>query len=61
MAVPSGPDAAGTEVLLEGVPDGEMERAKSFFLCYNHDGLLESTNTGTSWLNAIRRPPGGFM
>ena len=46
VAVPSGPDAAGTEVLLEGVPDGEMERAKSFFLCYNHDRRLESTKYG---------------
>ena len=47
VATPSGPDAAGTEVLLDGVPDGEMERARSFFLRYNEDDrLLESTKYG---------------
>ena len=46
VAAPSDPRAAGTEVQLEDVPDGEMERAESFFLRYNGDRLLESTKYG---------------
>lgn len=46
VELPSNPERVGTEVELSGVPEGEMERAKGFFLRYNGDTLLEPTKYG---------------
>ena len=58
VGAPGGPDFGGTEVLLEGVPDGEMERAKSFFLRYNDDRVLESTKYGDVLAKSDYSAPG---
>jgi hypothetical protein len=51
---PSDPNRVGTEVELTGVSDDEMERAKSFFLRYAGETLLESTRYG----DVLGRPSG---
>jgi hypothetical protein len=43
---PADPRMSGTEVLLEGVTDAQMERAKSFFLKFSSETLLEVTAHG---------------
>jgi hypothetical protein len=58
VAVPSDPGRVGTEVELADVPEGEMERAKAFFLRYNGDTLLESTKYGEVLARGSGRGPG---
>lgn len=43
---PSNPDKVGTEVVLLGVSDDNMDEAKSFFLHYNRENSLEATKYG---------------
>jgi HSP90 family molecular chaperone len=40
---PSSPGRAGTDIVLAGVKDGDVEAAKGFFLRYSGEVLLEST------------------
>lgn len=46
VEAPSDSARVGTEIELADVPEGEMEKAKGFFLRYNGDRLLESTKYG---------------
>lgn len=43
---PSRPMMEGTEFLLYGVSDGDIEKAKSFFLIFSNHSVLESTKVG---------------
>jgi hypothetical protein len=43
---PSGPHLVGTEVILAGVKDDDVETAKQFFLRYSDDEVLETTTAG---------------
>jgi hypothetical protein len=55
-AVVSQPDdreLIGTEVILRGVTDGDVEEAMSFFLRYSRDEVLEETKYG----EVLARPP----
>ena len=38
---------SGTDVILKGVSDEDIETAKSYFLCYSQDKALEETSVGT--------------
>lgn len=38
---------SGTDVILAGVRDEDIETAKSYFLCYSQDRALEETSVGT--------------
>ncbi len=38
---------SGTDVILAGVSDEDIETAKSYFLCYSQDRVLEETSVGT--------------
>lgn len=44
---PSDPDMAGTDVVLSGVKDEDIERAKGFFLQYAGEEVLDSTPNGS--------------
>jgi hypothetical protein len=46
VLAPSQPGRVGTSVVLRGVPDEEIERAKQYFLRYNGEYLLETTRYG---------------
>ena len=46
VAKPSDSGLRGTEFLLDGVPDGEMERAKGLFLRFSGDRIIEETQFG---------------
>jgi hypothetical protein len=46
VTVPSDPDRTGTEIVLTGVADDDIDRAKSFFLRYSGTSTLESTRYG---------------
>ena len=54
VAKPSDSELRGTEFLLDGVPDGEMERAKGLFLRFSGDRVIEETQFG-----AVVRREGG--
>ncbi|MDE1838138.1 MAG: ATP-binding protein [Euryarchaeota archaeon] len=41
------PGLRGTEFLLEGVPEGEMEKAKGLFLRFSGDHVIEETSYGS--------------
>ena len=43
---PDSPDRVGTQFLLEGVTDEQMKEAKSFFLRFSREVLLEETRYG---------------
>lgn len=58
VEMPSDPDRIGTEVELSNVPEGEMERARAYFLRYNGDTLLESTKYGEVLARSTTRGPG---
>ena len=51
---PSAPKMAGTMILLRGLNDTEMERAKGFFLRFSNEERLEETKAG----EILRRKPG---
>lgn len=46
------PDMAGTDVVIRGAADDDVEQAKSFFLRYSGDDVLEQTKYG----DVLRRP-----
>ena len=46
IASPSDPRMIGTDVVLSGLKDEEMQEAKGFFLRYSEDVLLERTTYG---------------
>jgi hypothetical protein len=46
IASPSEPNRSGTRVELSGIKDADVDAAKSFFLRYSGDQLLESTKFG---------------
>ena len=46
IAPPTGRTRAGTDVVLEGVSDDDVEAAKQFFLRFSDEQLLESTEYG---------------
>ena len=46
VSAPQRPDSAGTEVILHGVTDADIEEAKAFFLKYSNETVLESTEYG---------------
>jgi hypothetical protein len=46
VAPPSDPRQVGTDVMLSGVRDADVETAKRFFLRYSDEQLLESTEHG---------------
>lgn len=46
VSPPDDPDMIGTEVVLRGVEDGDVEEAKDFFLRYSGDEVLEETRYG---------------
>lgn len=48
------PEMIGTEVILRGVADGDVEEAMSFFLRYSDDEVLEETKYG----EVLDRPSG---
>lgn len=50
----SGPDLVGTEVVLTGVTDADIAKAKEFFLAFAGDEVLEETGVGA----VLRRAPG---
>ncbi len=54
VQTPSDTRMAGTEILLENVTDSDIERAKSFFLEFSGDQVLETTKIG----QILVRPPG---
>jgi hypothetical protein len=54
---PSSPGRAGTDIVLAGVKDGDVEAAKGFFLRYSGEVLLESTEYGQVLARADRRRP----
>ncbi len=58
VATRSDPVAVGTDVLLEDVPEGEMDHAKPFFLRYNGDRSLDSTKYGDVLSKCARLAPG---
>jgi hypothetical protein len=51
---PIDPELVGTEVILGGVTDTDIETAKQFFLRYSGDEVLETTAAGQ-----VLAPPGG--
>ena len=51
---PAEPELIGTEVVLDGVTDDDMETAKSYFLRYSSDEVLETTKVGQ-----VLAPPTG--
>lgn len=55
---PSDPGRTGTEVLLSGVTDKQMEAAKHFFLRYSQDQLLETTRYGQVLAKPTAKAPG---
>lgn len=54
VAEPDDPEMAGTEVMLRGVADADIEDAMSFFLRYSGDEILEQTKYG----EVLRKPVG---
>ncbi len=54
IANPSNPEMNGTDVVLSGLKDEEMQEAKGFFLRYSGDVLLERTTYG----EVLERPGG---
>lgn len=53
IAAPHDPNMVGTDVVLSGLADGDMEAAKSFFLQFSGDAVLEQTRYG----QVLARPP----
>jgi hypothetical protein len=51
---PADPELVGTEVVLDNVTDGDIETAKSYFLRYSGDEVLETTKAGQ-----VLAPPSG--
>ncbi|MGH9046475.1 MAG: ATP-binding protein [Acidimicrobiales bacterium] len=58
VEVPSDPARVGTQVELADVPEGQMEKARAFFLRYNGDTLLESTKYGDVLARGGGKGPG---
>lgn len=50
----SDPTMTGTMIVLRGLSDEQMEKAKSFFLRFSEENLLETTKIG----DILRRKPG---
>jgi hypothetical protein len=50
---PSQPGMAGTDILLDGVRDGDVEQAKNYFLQFSGDEVMERTRYG----EVLRRDP----
>ncbi len=55
VAAPSDPDMVGTDVVLSGVTDADMEEAKDFFLRYSEETVLETTRYGDVLARAAGR------
>lgn len=55
---PSDPTFLGTEVTVSGVTDADVEQAKSFFLRYSEDRLLERTEYGEVLARGDAKAPG---
>ena len=47
VSPPTSPDMIGTEFLLDGVKDSDIERAKDLFLIFSGERIVEETNYGT--------------
>lgn len=56
VASPKEPGRVGTDVELAGVTDDDMETAKSFFLRYSDERLLEATDHGDVFARAAKQP-----
>jgi hypothetical protein len=57
VAPPSDPSRVGTDVVLIGVRDEDIDTAKGFFLRYSGEHLLESTEFGEVLARESRRRP----
>jgi len=57
VAAPSDPAMTGTDAVLNGVADVDIEKAKDFFLRFTGDEVLEATKTGEILLVARRGTP----
>jgi hypothetical protein len=57
VAPPSDPRRVGTDVVLGGVTDAQVEEAKHFFLRYSGEALLETTEYGDVLARANNRQP----
>ena len=58
VAAPPDPELEGTRVVLEGVADSDVDAARSFFLRYSGDEVLESTRYGTVLAKTDDAAPG---
>jgi hypothetical protein len=57
VSQPSDPNRAGTDIVLTGVRDEDVETAKAFFLRYSGERLLESTEYGDVLAHESHRGP----
>jgi hypothetical protein len=57
VSAPSDPQFTGTDVVLDGVTDDQVEEAKRFFLRYSGEALLENTEYGDVLARADARQP----
>jgi hypothetical protein len=55
VLAPSEPDRAGTDVILTGVSESDIEAAKRFFLAYSGETILETAHYG----QVLASPPAG--
>jgi hypothetical protein len=57
VAPPDVPGSVGTDITLTGVTDDDMAAAKSFFLRYSDEQLLESSECGDVYARVSERQP----
>jgi hypothetical protein len=58
VAQSSDPNMIGTDIILSGVTEGDIETAKSYFLRYSGDRLLEETRSGAVLAKATQSDAG---
>ena len=58
VSPPSAPTMAGTEVIVRGVSEQDVATAKTFFLRFSEDRLLEETKRGQVLQRAGEKSPG---